>query len=112
MYQKRYIRRLLTFARAAARKDLCGACRAGFRKAHLEYANLAVARGELILGGALADPPDGAILLFRGDSPAVADNFAREDPYTKNGVVKSWQVREWTTVVGENASVAVDPATL
>ncbi len=76
-----------------------------FRAAHLAYARAAVARGELILGGAYADPIDGAVLLFRSDSPAVAEAFAANDPYVLNGVVKSWRVRTWTTVVGSDAEV-------
>ena len=59
------------------------------------------ARGELLLGGALANPADGAVLLFTGDSPEVAEKFAQADPYVANGLVKRWYVREWTTVVGE-----------
>jgi uncharacterized protein YciI len=86
--------------------------RAVHRKAHLEHAWCAVGRGELVLGGALANPPDGAILLFRGDSPAVAEAFAREDPYVKNGVVTSWRVREWTTVAGKDAATPVRPESL
>ena len=74
-----------------------------FREAHLQHAREAVARGELVLGGAYANPIDGAVILFRGDSPAVAESFARTDPYVVNGVVKRWYVREWTTVVGTEA---------
>ena len=79
--------------------------RVPFRQAHLEYARRAVTRGELVLGGALANPLDGAVLLFRGASPAVAEAFAASDPYVTNGLVKSWRVREWTTVVGPDAAV-------
>jgi uncharacterized protein len=86
--------------------------RAAFRKAHLEHAWRAVGRGELILGGALADPPDAAILLFRGDSPAAAEAFARDDPYVRNGVVTSWRVRLWTTVAGKDAATPVHPDSL
>jgi uncharacterized protein YciI len=43
--------------------------------------------------------------LFRGASPAAAEAFAKSDPYVTNGVVKSWRVREWTTVVGADAEV-------
>jgi hypothetical protein len=75
------------------------------RTAHLEHARRAVARGELLLGGALANPVDGAVLLFRGTSAAVAEAFAAADPYVTNGLVKSWRVREWTTVVGPEAAV-------
>jgi uncharacterized protein YciI len=74
-----------------------------FRTAHLDHARAAVARGELVLGGALANPVDGAVLLFRGDSAAAANQFAQNDPYVVNGIVKRWYVREWTTVVGEAA---------
>jgi uncharacterized protein len=76
-----------------------------FRNAHLAHANRAIARGELVLGGALADPVDGAVLLFRGASPAVAAEFAVADPYVANGLVTRWHVREWTTVVGPLAEV-------
>jgi len=79
--------------------------RKAFRERHLEHARQAVARGELVLGGALANPVDGAVLLFRGSSPAAAEAFAAADPYVTNGLVKSWRVREWTTVVGAEAEV-------
>ena len=77
--------------------------RTPFRAAHLEHARSAVERGELVLGGAYANPTDGAVLLFRGISPATAERFAASDPYVVNGVVKRWFVREWTTVVGDLA---------
>lgn len=83
--------------------------RARFREAHLEKAWKASARGELVLGGALADPADGAVLLFKGDGPEIAERFARADPYVTSGVVKRWYVREWTTVVGEDAATPVKP---
>lgn len=79
--------------------------RVPFRAMHLAHARAAHARGELILGGALADPIDGAVLLFSGDSPAAAEEFAKNDPYVKNGLVTKWTVRTWTTVVGDQAAV-------
>jgi uncharacterized protein YciI len=77
------------------------------RAAHLEYARPFVERGELVLGGALADPVDGAVLLFRGETPDLARTFATADPYVQNGLVTSWRVRPWTTVVGPAAEVAL-----
>jgi uncharacterized protein YciI len=74
------------------------------RAAHLAHARAACARGELLLGGALADPVDGAVLLFQGDSPAAAEAFAVADPYVTNGLVTQWRVRAWTTVVGDWAA--------
>jgi uncharacterized protein YciI len=83
--------------------------RAPFRAAHITLARAAADRGELVLGGGLANPPDASVLLFRGDSPAVAETFAKSDPYVTNGVVTKWRVREWTTVVGPLAEVALPP---
>lgn len=83
--------------------------RAQFRDAHLEKAWKASERGELVLGGALSNPVDGAVLLFRGDSAEVAENFARLDPYVTSGAVKRWYVREWTTVAGEDSAMPIRP---
>ncbi|NOT43016.1 MAG: hypothetical protein HOP14_00250 [Acidobacteria bacterium] len=81
--------------------------RVPLRAAHLRLAREAEAQGALVLGGALAQPADGAVLLFTGDSPAAAEAFARADPYVAHGLVTRWRVREWTTVVGRDAAVTV-----
>ena len=83
--------------------------RALYRTEHLTLAWQAVERGELVLGGALADPVDASILLFQGDSPEVVERFVAADPYVRNGLVKSWKVRPWTTVVGATAANPVRP---
>ena len=81
--------------------------RTQFRKEHLSLAWEAADRGDLVLGGAVADPVDTAILLFQGDSSAAAERFVAADPYVKNGLVKSWRVRQWNTVVGKDAASPV-----
>lgn len=75
--------------------------RVPLRSEHLDLARQAHARGNLVLAGALAEPADGAVLVFRGDSADAAVAFAKADPYVKNGLVKSWRVRKWATVIGE-----------
>jgi len=84
--------------------------RGEFRDAHLAKAWASHGRGELVLGGALADPVDTALLLFKADSAGVVEEFARTDPYVLNGLVKSWRVRPWTTVAGSSATTPVHPA--
>jgi uncharacterized protein YciI len=79
--------------------------RVPYRAEHLALARAAHARGELVLGGALADPTDGAVIVFKGDSPTVAEAFARADPYVRHGLVTAWRVRAWATVVGDGAAV-------
>ena len=74
--------------------------RAPYRPEHLNYSNAAHARGELVMGGVLTDPVDTAILVFKAESAAVAEEFARNDPYVKAGLIKDWSVRPWTVVIG------------
>ena len=81
--------------------------RAPFRGAHLEHCKLSVSRDELQLGGAFTDDPPQGLLLFKADTAATAEAFAEGDPYVLNGVVQSWRVREWTTVVGPGALTKV-----
>ncbi len=78
--------------------------RQSLRAAHLAYARAFVERGELILGGALAEPADVAVLLFRGETPDAAASFATRDPYVEHGLVTRWRVRPWTTVIGPDAA--------
>lgn len=75
--------------------------RAALRQEHLELARQSLQRGDLVLAGALADPTDEAVLVFRGDHTVAAEAFAKSDPYVKHGLVKSWRVRKWTTVIGD-----------
>jgi uncharacterized protein len=78
---------------------------APLRSAHRAHVLVAVARGDLLLGGPLEDPIDGAnVLLFRADSPATAESFAAADPYVTSGIVCHWRVRPWRTVVGKEAA--------
>ena len=83
--------------------------RAQYRKEHLALAWAAVARSELLLGGALDNPADGALLLFQGDSPEVAERFASVDPYVTSGLVRRWTVRPWHTVAGPGCTRPVRP---
>lgn len=74
------------------------------REAHLQRVRHAHARGLLLLAGALGDPPDGALLVFRAESAAPAEEFARTDPYVVEGLVTAWRVRPWNVVVGAEAA--------
>lgn len=89
--------------------DDYAARRAVLRDAHLHQAWAAHERGELVLAGALVEPLDGAVLLFQGETPEVAEAFARSDPYVVSGLVTRWRVREWNTVVGAGAATPLHP---
>lgn len=83
--------------------------RPAYRDFHLERAWAAADRGDLVLGGALGDPTDQAMLLFDGNDASTAEAFARADPYVTNGLVVDWRVRPWFTVAGADAATAVRP---
>lgn len=74
--------------------------RAAFRQEHLKLAAEAHSRGELVLGGAFADPPDKAVTIFLAPDRSVPENFARNDPYVTNGLVVKWEVRPWIVMIG------------
>jgi uncharacterized protein YciI len=70
-----------------------------YRQEHLALAEEARRDGRLLLAGALK-PADGALLIFRTDTAAAVEAFAKSDPYVRHGLVTSWRVREWTVVIG------------
>jgi uncharacterized protein len=73
--------------------------RTPFREEHLGLVSKTYKNGDLIMAGALADPPDGAVLIFKGDSPEIAEEFVKKDPYVKNGLITEWNVRLWNVVI-------------
>lgn len=74
------------------------------REEHLRLAREAHQRGELLLAGALSDPADRALLVFRAADISVVEDFARRDPYVKSELVIRWEVRPWTVVIGNEPS--------
>lgn len=81
--------------------------RGAFRDRHLTIAWEAVDQGTLLLGGAVGDPVESALLVFT--SAEAARDFAEADPYVHEGLVRSWRVVPWTTVIGRDAATPVRP---
>ena len=88
------------------------------RQAHLALVKDFKERGTFVMGGAMADPVDSALIVFTDRHSA--ESFALEDPYVsaavasavgdrhqlavtdryvQNGIVTRHRVREWSTVV-------------
>jgi uncharacterized protein YciI len=74
--------------------------RTPFREEHLGLLKELHAAGKLLAAGAFDPPSDGALIIFKGDSPADAEGFVKRDPYVKNGVVKGYKIRPWNVPVG------------
>jgi len=74
--------------------------RAPYRDEHLRLLRDAHTRGEVVMAGAVGATPDGAIIIFRAETPEVAEAFVRSDPYVTNGLIVTWRVQPWNVVVG------------
>jgi uncharacterized protein len=81
--------------------------RGALREEHLSLAWSAADAGELLLGGAVGDPVESALLLFT-DAVAAA-RFAEADPYVREGLVERWRVLPWATVAGADAASPIRP---
>jgi uncharacterized protein len=66
--------------------------------AHREHWHPFRERGELLLIGPFRDPQSqGAMAVFR--TREAAEQFAKTDPFVVNGVVRSWEIREWDEAI-------------
>lgn len=74
--------------------------RAPFREAHLELVRDLHNRGALLMAGAVGEPIEGALLVFKAEDQSVAEEFVAQDPYVREGLVTRWRVRPWNVVVG------------
>lgn len=83
--------------------------RGQFRNAHLRQAWEWQARGALLLGGAVGDPADSAVLVFDCDNAQAVEQFVQADAYFQNGLVRSYRIQPWTTVVGDHAHTPIRP---
>lgn len=79
------------------------AARDEHRPAHREFLAGLAHDGVLLISGPYADvaeAPDAALLILRGDSAAELVELLREDPFQQQGLVEQVAVREWTPVLG------------
>ncbi len=79
--------------------------RAPHREAHLAHLRELHEGGKLLLGGALMEPMDAGLLIFRADNPAEIEALLATDAYARNGIWTKIVIREWNVVVG-NVGVA------
>ena len=50
------------------------------------------------MGGAIGDPPHGALIVFDVAGPEQVEEFAASDPYVLNGLVTARRVEPWAVV--------------
>ena len=83
--------------------------RAPHREAHLAHAAAAADRGELVIAGALGDPPYGAMFAFAVEGPEDVEEFVAADPYVKADLVTGHRIEPWNVVVHGAASTIRRP---
>lgn len=74
--------------------------RVPYREKHLKLIKEEHNKGNLLMAGALAEPADAGVFIFKGETPKIAEDFAENDPYVINGLITEWEVRPWNVVVG------------
>ena len=84
--------------------------RGSYRDVHIAKAWESQEKGELVLAGTAGDPIDSAVFVFDCDSVAPIEEFVKGDPYYANGLVKSYTIKPWNTVVGRDAKTPIRPA--
>ena len=71
--------------------------RAPFRDQHLALCK--EWKPELVMGGAVGDPPHGALIVFEVEDATEVEAFVEADPYMQNGLVTEHRVVPWNVVV-------------
>ena len=66
--------------------------------AHKAYWTKFLANGTLLMIGTFTNPQEeGAMGIFT--TRKAAEEFAQNDPFVLNGVIKYWYIREWNEVL-------------
>jgi uncharacterized protein YciI len=72
--------------------------RAPHREAHLALYRRWREEGRLVMGGAIGDPPHGALIVFSVDDVAEVEEFVAADPYVSEGLVTARRIEPWAVV--------------
>lgn len=69
-----------------------------YRPEHLALVHRYKEAGHIVMAGALADPVDAAVLVFKVESAITVEEFVKQDPYVMAGLIPTWEIREWSIV--------------
>jgi uncharacterized protein len=70
------------------------------REAHLAGAQRGYDDGTIVMAGALLDPVDAGVFVFKNVDEAHVKAFAEADAYYVAGLVPRYTIRPWMVVVG------------
>ena len=73
--------------------------RAPYRSEHLKLLNIELKKKHVVLGGALNDPTDQAVIIWNVEDKKIIEDFVASDPYVRNGLVSKYEIRSWNVVI-------------
>lgn len=74
--------------------------RGPYREEHINGAKKVFEEGTCAMAGALTDPVDTGVFVFKNVDKDYVENFVRNDAYYKAGLVPTYTIRPWMVVVG------------
>ena len=80
-----------------------------YRYEHLSRLWAEADAGKVLLAGGAGDPVSEGIIVWDVEDPSVIHAYAQEDPYMTAGLITSYDVVPWRTVVGEQAQTPLRP---
>ena len=67
------------------------------RPAHREYLTRLRDRNQLVISGPFGGD-SGGLLVYEAENPQQVEAMIREDPFAKQGVFLSWEIRPWNVI--------------
>jgi len=73
--------------------------RTPFRNEHLNLLRVELEKKHVLLGGALNDPADKAVIIWKVEDKKTIEDFVAKDPYVQNGLISKYEIRSWNVVI-------------
>ena len=70
------------------------------REEHLAGARKGFDEGKIVMAGALMDPVDAGVFVFKNCEREEVEAFVEADAYYKAGLIPGYSIRPWMVVVG------------
>lgn len=67
------------------------------RPAHREYLTRLIQQGKLVISGPFCDD-SGGLLVYEAETVEQVEKLIAEDPFAKQGVFISWEIRPWNVI--------------
>ncbi len=72
------------------------------RPVHRQYLAELKAQGKLVASGPFTDD-SGALIIYEAENRQEAEQLLQHDPFCREGIFRSWQLRPWNPVLANRA---------